>query len=352
MKFEHLICPADKFYKMAAACYTKITKVDADTYKFLKDFVVGKIRKIAEFNDIDVTTVNLKDDLVNLLENQPYLLIPDIPDQSAGGKKPVVLKNVQKLTDSDDIHNWLDAFQMQAEHQEIRQKEWAILIAPLLSGTASQAWGFLTIDERSDWKVVRETILKAYRLSPDYYRNKFNNTKKTYKGTYTEFGNKLMQNLRRWLEPSDVLMKNAEYIQHLEKHALNQMLETERDEAIYDKLQELEGKPLSKICELVDDFARHHQSWRSGDYYGRESGRKGSKKNDRKDDNPCDSGSGAKKDVDKEKDGKSSGTYGECWNCGNYGHRSFECKKPKKDRKPDEKPAKTEKVGACLRLIR
>ena len=57
-----------------------------------------------------------------------------------------------------------------------------------LVGKARAVYSALSVEDSSQYDTVKMSILKAYELVPEAYRQRFRNTKKAEKQTYVEFG--------------------------------------------------------------------------------------------------------------------------------------------------------------------
>ena len=62
-----------------------------------------------------------------------------------------------------------------------------LLLQSVLKGKAQEAYTALPISECVDYNCVKNTILKAYELVPEAYRQKFRNYHKQENQTHDEF---------------------------------------------------------------------------------------------------------------------------------------------------------------------
>ena len=65
--------------------------------------------------------------------------------------------------------------------------KYTILLQSVLKGKASEVYLALKPEQTSDYQTVKETLLKAYELVPEAYRQKFRNFKKEADKTHVEF---------------------------------------------------------------------------------------------------------------------------------------------------------------------
>ena len=64
---------------------------------------------------------------------------------------------------------------------------WTLLLQSSLLGKAREAYSALLIEQSSDYDTVKRSILKAYELVPEAYRQRFRATQKTDTQTFVEF---------------------------------------------------------------------------------------------------------------------------------------------------------------------
>jgi hypothetical protein len=76
---------------------------------------------------------------------------------------------------------------------------WPILLQSVFVGKAQEAYNTLTIEQSSDYEVVKSTVLKTYELVPEAYRQKFRNIRPNHGQTYLEFAREKQSLFNRWL---------------------------------------------------------------------------------------------------------------------------------------------------------
>ena len=74
---------------------------------------------------------------------------------------------------------------------------------------ARAVYSALSVEESSQYDTVKMSILKAYELVPEAYRQRFRNTKKTDRQTYVESGREKEMLFDRWCLSKDV---NKDYV--------------------------------------------------------------------------------------------------------------------------------------------
>ena len=67
------------------------------------------------------------------------------------------------------------------------KESWVLLLRSVLVGKAQEIYGLLSVEQSSDYEYVKEAILKACKLVPEAYRQKFRNYLKYDSKTYVEF---------------------------------------------------------------------------------------------------------------------------------------------------------------------
>lgn len=80
------------------------------------------------------------------------------------------LKEMNKLTENDDIHFWFRTFENLVKRYKVKSEEVTRMLEPYLTGPAQQAYFALSDSELQNYTLVKETILLRYRLTPAAYR--------------------------------------------------------------------------------------------------------------------------------------------------------------------------------------
>lgn len=85
----------------------------------------------------------------------------------------------------DDVDSYFKTFERIAEQNEWAETKWLAILVPKLLGKAYKFYA--AIDSDSDYELVKTSILRAYSVTPDSYRQKFRSLKKGFDQTFTEF---------------------------------------------------------------------------------------------------------------------------------------------------------------------
>ena len=81
--------------------------------------------------------------------------------------------------------------------------KYTIFLQSALKGKNSETYTALSPEQTSDYQFVKESILKAYQLIPEAYRQKFRNYKKESDKTHVEFSREKERLLDRWCDSED-----------------------------------------------------------------------------------------------------------------------------------------------------
>ena len=79
-----------------------------------------------------------------------------------------------------------------------------MLLQSVLIGKAQEAYSSLSLEQSVNYKVVKKTILQAYELVPEAYRQKFRHFKKFETQTHLEFARQKERLFDRWCSAQDV----------------------------------------------------------------------------------------------------------------------------------------------------
>ena len=84
------------------------------------------------------------------------------------------------------------------------KESWVLLLQSVLVGKALEIYGSLSVEQSSNYEHVKETILKAYELVPEAYRQKFRNYLKYDSKTHVEFAIEKENLFNRWCHSKEV----------------------------------------------------------------------------------------------------------------------------------------------------
>jgi len=79
-----------------------------------------------------------------------------------------------------------------------------LMLQTVITGKAQEAYAALTLEERRNYDKVKVTILKAYELVPEAYRQRFRSWRKGDRQTHSEVVRELVSHFDRWCIASDV----------------------------------------------------------------------------------------------------------------------------------------------------
>ncbi|KAK0144590.1 Retrovirus-related Pol polyprotein from transposon 412 [Merluccius polli] len=138
------------------------------------------------------------------------------------------------------------------------KEEWVTLIRGSLIGKAQAAYVALDLSQIGDYDLVHQTVLKAYELVPEAYRQSFRTEKVKPGQTYLYFARQQEAAFDKWLRASDVYdFKQLRELMVLEqfKQSLPRVMQTH--------LNDLDVKAVFDAAEAADNYAlTHRDSWR------------------------------------------------------------------------------------------
>ena len=181
-------------------------------YPYLRYMLADYIKQLCEENHLDLAVLKGKEERIQALQ-----LLPNLRDVGLGlnlansRKKPVEafndkLKGFHALSSDDDVECYLSTFERLCGKYDIPEDHWSIVLEAYLTGKAQQAYYALTEKEKLDYRLVKESVLYAYKLTPGTYREKFRTSSKISSETFRQFSSRLCLYLRRWLNPTDELL--------------------------------------------------------------------------------------------------------------------------------------------------
>ncbi|XP_068240045.1 uncharacterized protein [Palaemon carinicauda] len=115
--------------------------------------------------------------------------------------------SLPKLPVFNDITDSIDAYILRFERLAVSagwsKDIWAVSLASLLQGKALETYQHLSPVEDKDFVSVKEALLRCFQCTSEGYRLRFRNCKFFKNETAQQFGNRLKNNLKRWVELAD-----------------------------------------------------------------------------------------------------------------------------------------------------
>ncbi|XP_066938884.1 uncharacterized protein [Macrobrachium rosenbergii] len=96
------------------------------------------------------------------------------------------IKLVPKFSER-EVSKFFASFEKVAKQMKWPVENWTIMLQVVLVGKAQAAYSALSVEDSSNYELVKDVILKAYALVPEAYRQKFRELKKASDETYSEF---------------------------------------------------------------------------------------------------------------------------------------------------------------------
>ena len=128
-------------------------------------------------------------------------------EQSEASSSCQLQNNSVKLpyfNDGEDISAYLMRFERLAVLMNIKPEHYAIHLGSLLKGKALKIYSTLNPATTSNFNLLKDALLKAFKQTPDHYRKQFRRARISNDETYTQFSANLGVLLDYWLESSKV----------------------------------------------------------------------------------------------------------------------------------------------------
>ena len=109
-------------------------------------------------------------------------------------------KLLPKLGSEQELEVYLITFRKIASLNNWPKERWSAILQTQLKGKALRIFAELPDSVVQDFDQLQAALLAAYELSPEHYRKKFRDIRKTECDTYTDFAFKMQNFFKRWLQ--------------------------------------------------------------------------------------------------------------------------------------------------------
>ncbi|XP_040296035.1 uncharacterized protein LOC121007851, partial [Bufo bufo] len=154
----------------------------------------------------------------------------------------------QVLADSQDLRR--SNFERQCNLHRIDRGEWVAILSGKLSGKASDAFRTVPEQEIHSYARVKEVLLARYAVTPESYRQKFRDSRKTTKDSYVEWACQLSLSASNWVNSSQAT--TAEDILQL---MLLEQFYNHIQTDVKDWVRDRRPMTLPEAAKLADEYA-------------------------------------------------------------------------------------------------
>ncbi|KAK0151874.1 Retrovirus-related Pol polyprotein from transposon 17.6 [Merluccius polli] len=152
----------------------------------------------------------------------------------------------------DDVDSYFKAFERITVTLGWPKEVWCLLLQCKLIGKAQEVCNSLSIEESLNYDIVKATVLRAYELVPEAYRQKFRGCEKAAKQTHVEFAREKTILFDKWLAACKV----ANFAQLCELLLVEEFKMCLPDKIVV-YLNEQKVESMSKV--LADEFVLTHR---------------------------------------------------------------------------------------------
>ncbi|KAL1254352.1 hypothetical protein QQF64_016581 [Cirrhinus molitorella] len=203
-----------------------------------------------------------------------------------------------------EVDSYFSAFERIATSLYWPKDLWAILLQCRLVGKALEVFSTLSIEESLNYETVKSTILRAYELVPEAYRQKFRGHKRKSGQTYVEFAREKATLFDKWCTASKI-----DSFESLRELILLEEFKGCLPERVVTYLNEQKVSSLSQAAVLADEYILTHKGVFSVT----------------RSDRNVSSGSAQNQNTRVKSAGSPSNEVKECFYCRKPGHLIAEC---------------------------
>uniref|UniRef100_A0A671U619 SCAN box domain-containing protein n=1 Tax=Sparus aurata TaxID=8175 RepID=A0A671U619_SPAAU len=154
-----------------------------------------------------------------------------------------------------EVDSYFNAFERIAATLKWPKNVWSLLLQCKLVGKAQEVCTSLSIEDSLKYDVIKATVLRAYQLVPEAYRQKFRKCEKTATQTYGEFAREKGALFDKWCQACKV-----ETFDGLRELLLMEEFKNQLPDKIVIYLNEQKVVTIADAAVLADEFTLTHVS--------------------------------------------------------------------------------------------
>uniref|UniRef100_A0A8K9V3F6 Gypsy retrotransposon integrase-like protein 1 n=1 Tax=Oncorhynchus mykiss TaxID=8022 RepID=A0A8K9V3F6_ONCMY len=154
-----------------------------------------------------------------------------------------------------EVDSYFCVFERIAVALKWPEEVWCLLLQCKLTGKAQEVLSALPLEDSLNYEVVKATVLRAYELVPEAYRQRFRSHRKSSSKTYVEFARDKGNLFDKWHAASKVTDFNS-----LRELILLEEFKNCLPERIVVYLNEQKVSSLAEASVLADEFVLTHKS--------------------------------------------------------------------------------------------
>ncbi|XP_062586991.1 uncharacterized protein LOC134248592 [Saccostrea cucullata] len=168
-----------------------------------------------------------------------------------------VTKNIRLVPkfQEKDVDKYFIHFEKIAENLKWPKEFWPLLLQSAFVGKAREVYSALSLQQSTDYDVIKKSVLKAYELVPEAYRQKFRNYKKFNEQTHVEFAREKQNMFERWCTSKNV----GSNFERLKQVILIEEFKNCIQPEIRTYLDEQKVETLEQAATAADDYALTHK---------------------------------------------------------------------------------------------
>ena len=210
-----------------------------------KELEIERMRHKAEMAKLDVEDTRLK-----LMQEGK---LSSVKKEDSGDNILNSLRLVPKFNEK-EVDVFFTLFERVADARLWSDVDRTVLLQCVFTGRAQEAFASLSAQDSTQYQKVKETVLKAYELVPEAYRQRFRSWQRGNK-SYMEFARDLSTHFNRWCVAAGV----EDYDDLADLIVLEQFKNSVPEQiAVY--ICEQKAKTAAEAAALSDDYALTHKS--------------------------------------------------------------------------------------------
>ena len=204
-----------------------------------------EVQERIKLRELELREMQIKNDLeIKGKELQTQELINKTKNRFKASEATTLLPTF----DETNVDGYFRTFESLAGINNWPEDQWLIILYPKFTGKAQRV--FNTLEQFDNYQTVKSSIISAYEITPEAYRQKFRGLTKVFAHTFIEFATEKKRLLQKWMDST-----NTSTFKELVNLIVLEEVKSKMPQNILRHVEEKGATTWENAAEMADSYA-------------------------------------------------------------------------------------------------